>query len=373
MKTKPEKSTEDDKHAKPVTAAAKDVQPPAGAKPSREKAPAVAKSAKADPAATHLATTWKYARPLTACRFDPTGRYLFTGAEDYLVQRWSVADGKSTPLAGHESWVRAIGFSPDGATTFTAGFDGRLIWWSTTADKPTPQRSVEAHRGWVRALAVSPDGKLVATCGNDRLVKLWNTADGKLVHELAGHESHVYNVAFHPSGERLVSCDLKAVLKHWELASGKLVRDVNIAALHKYDTSFRADIGGARSISFSRDGNLLAVGGITNVTNAFAGIGNPAVVELDWESGKPKVQHGGKEPVNAVAWGIVQHADGYWIGLASGRQGGWLYFWKPGEQNEFFKFKLPDGGRDLALASDGMRIAAAHADGNVRLYELLKA
>ena len=116
---------------------------------------------------------------------------------------------------------------------------------------------------------------------------------------------------------------------------------------------------------------MLAVGGITNVTNAFAGIGNPAVVEIDWNSGKPKVQHGGKEAINAVAWGVVQHADGYWIGLAGGGAGGWLFFWKPGEQHEFFKLKLPDSGRDLALAADGLRIAAApHADGNLRMYDL---
>ena len=83
-------------------------------------------------------------------------RYLFTGAEDYLVQRWNVADGTSTPLTGHESWVRAIGFSPDGATTFTGGFDGRLIWWSTAADKPSPLAKVDAHLGWIRRAGRQP-------------------------------------------------------------------------------------------------------------------------------------------------------------------------------------------------------------------------
>ncbi len=155
----------------------------------------------------------------------------------------------------------------------------------------------------VRAIVVSADGKQIATCGNDNLVKLWNAADGKLIREFKGHESHVYNVAFHPDGKSLASCDLKANFKHWEIATGKCERDFKAEALHKYDTGFRADIGGARALAFSRDGKLLAAGGITNVTNAFAGIGNPAVARTRLESGKLKVLHVGKEAVNGVIWG----------------------------------------------------------------------
>jgi WD40 repeat protein len=344
--------------------AKKEVKKPAAAD---KKVPA------AEPATLKILSTWKYARPLTACRFEPQARYLFTGAEDNLVQRWNVADGTATPLAAHDSWVRAIGFTPDGAVAFTAGYDGRLVWWPVAASQPRPVRVVEAHDGWIRALAVSPDGNLVATCGNDRLIKLWDTANGRLVHALSGHESHVYNVAFHPSGEFLVSCDLKAVVKQWDVRSGKVVRDLSAAALYKYDTQFRADIGGARCLAFSRDGKRLAAGGITNVQNAFAGIGDPAVVVLDFETGKLKVQHTSKESIRGVAWGVAEHPDGYWIGLTGGGAGGFVFFWRDDEPHEFFKFKMPDNGRDMALAADGLRMAVAHADGQVRIYDLKAA
>ncbi len=336
-----------------------------------------------DPAQTHLDKAWKHVRPLVACRFDPSGKYAFTGAEDNLLSRWDLsAEGDaakaSTPFAAHDSWVRAIGFSPSGDTVYSGGYDGRLIWWPAAAEKPEPIRKVEpAHQGWIRALAVSPDGTRIATCGNDKLVKLWDAADGRLVAELPGHESHVYNVAFHPTDGTLVSCDLKGVLKQWGLpandtATNAAKRDLAAAALYKYDTTFRADIGGARSIAFGADGKQLALGGITNVTNAFAGIGHAAVVVLDWETGKPAVQYEGKEKVNGTVWGVAWHSSGFWIGLGGGGGGGWLYFWKDATAPEFHKLKLPDTGRDMSLSPDGRRVLVAHFDGNLRTYNLWK-
>lgn len=309
-------------------------------------------------------------RPLVACRFDPTGKFVVSGAQDNLVVCWDVEKKTSQRLQGHESWVRAIGFSPDAARLYTGGYDGRLIYWACAGGVVQRERTIAAHEGWIRALAVSPNGKLLATCGNDRQVKLWDAASGKLLHTLSGHASHVYNVAFHPDGKSLASCDLHAHFKHWDVASGKLQRDFEAPVLHKFDTGFEADVGGARALVFSRDGRRLAAAGMTNVTNAFAGKGDPAVVMLGWDSGKPLVQHGAKEPVSGVAWGVAEHPQGYWIGLSGGGGGGWLYLWQAGQPQEFFKFKLPDTGRDLALDRQGSRVAVAHFDAHLRIYGL---
>jgi len=110
------------------------------------------------------------------------------------------------------------------------------------------------------------------------------------------------------------------------------------------------------------------VGGITNVSNAFAGIGNPAVVVFDWETDQPVRTHLGKEAINGVAWGLRWHPGGYWIGLSGGGAGGLLYFWKYEEVNEFFKFKLPASGRDLDLHPDGRQLAIACADSHMRIF-----
>lgn len=324
-----------------------------------------------DPAKTHEVLQYKHERPLVACRFDPAGRYLFFGAEDNFVHRFDLKTKAVITLTAHDSWVRALGCSPDGATLYSGGYDGRLIWWPCADDQPQPIRVAQAHNGWLRALAVNPSGEFLATCGNDNLVKLWNAGDGQLVAQLAGHASHVYNVAFHPTNETLVSCDLKGQVKEWDVGSRTLKRDLaSAAALYKYDTTFRADIGGARSLAFRTDGQQLALGGITNVTNAFAGIGHPAVIVVDLAENKVALQLEAKDKVNGVAWGLVHHPQGFWIGLTGGGGGGWLYFWKGDAANEFFKLKLPSDGRALALSPDHTQIAVAHSDKTLRVYAL---
>jgi WD40 repeat protein len=327
---------------------------------------------KADPAATHLDKEWKYTRPLIACRYDPANRFVFAGTEDNSIQRWNLADGKAAGFTGHESWVRALAFDPKSTMLYSGGYEGRILFWPAAADQPAPARSIEAHQGWVRSLAVSPDGKLLASGGNDNKVRLWNTADGKLVREVGSHADHVYQVMFHPAGQYLVSCDLKGVIRQWDVAGGTQVRELSAATLHKFDNTFRAVLGGSRGMAFSPDGKLLAVSGITNVTNAFAGIGNPVVISFEWESGKQKQQHVLKEPFNGVAWGVRFHPDGYWLAICGGQTGGHLLAWQPDQQHEFVKFKLPNMARDFDLHGDGIHFAVAHADGALRTYAMRK-
>jgi WD40 repeat protein len=322
-----------------------------------------------DPAQTRLATELKHTSPLFGCRFDPEGKFVFATVQENSVVRFELAGGKKTLLAGHKSWQRGLAFAAKEKLCLTAGYDGQLIAWPLDAESPTPRWQVEAHKGWARAVVVSPDGSLVASCGNDYFVRLWSPADGKLIRTLEGHACHVYNVAFHPDGKHLVSADLKGVVKQWDLATGKLVRDLDASVLYKYDPTFRADIGGVRSMAFSADGSLLACAGITNVSNAFAGIGNPMIVLFDWASGKTKLLLKPKEAFQGTMWGVVFHPQGYVIGTAGGN-GGALWFWKPDAAADVFALKIAQNVRDLALHPDGTRVALACFDGVVRLYDL---
>lgn len=328
----------------------------------------------ADPTKTHSVLEFNHGKPLTACRFDPSGRFVFYGSEDFRVWRiqWQqdVKQVKATEFHGHDSWCRALGFTPDGATFFSGGYDGKLVWWEATAESPSPVRTIEAHDGWLRALAVSPDGSLIATAGNDLLVKVWNVADGSQVHSLEGHPRYPYNVAFHPSGKALVSGDLMGNLYHWELPSGKKVRELKAESFSKYDNTFKADIGGFRGLEFSADGSVLAGSSIINVTNAFAGVGNPAVVRFDWESGKQTIQHESKAKLRGVAWNCALHDEGFTIAISGGGGGGYLLFWKPDGKQEFHQLKLPNTARDLDLHSDGLHLATAHHDGRLRIWKM---
>ena len=327
-----------------------------------------------NPTRTHVEIEYKHNRPLVSCHWSRNGQHIFFGAEDNIVHRFDLSSRQVVEMPGHDSWVRAIGTAPDGSVCYSGGYDGRLIWWPGDAETPKPMRVVDAHSGWIRALAVNPTGDVIATCGNDNAVRLWKTSDGSLIHTLSGHASHVYNVAFSPDGASILSCDLKANVKLWNPATGDLKADLPVAAaLHKYDTTFRADIGGARSMAFRADGKAVALGGITNVTNAFAGIGEVAVVLMNVADNKIDIQLESKAKTRGSAWGVAWHPNEFWIGLSGGGGGGWLIFWKEDNQHEFFQLKLKSDGRGMSVAPDQRHLAVAHYDMHLRTYALTEA
>ncbi len=322
-----------------------------------------------DPTKTRAVAQYKHSRPLTACYWEPKSRYIFFGAEDNLVHRYDLAAQTATSLARHDSWVRALATTADGETLLSGGYDGRLIWWPTAAGQPEPLRVVDAHTGWIRAIAVSLDGKFVASCGNDRLVKIWDLATGSLAQSFAGHKSHVYNVIFSSDSSTVYSCDLHGVVKAWGIATSAARDVITVEALHGYDTTFRADIGGSRSIALRSDGAQLALGGITNVSNAFAGVGEVAAALVNPVAGKLDLVLVAKEKTQGAVWGVAHHPAGFWLGL-SGGGGGFLLFWKGDTAHEFFKFKLPSDGRGLSVSPDRTQLAVAHADQQLRTYAL---
>ena len=326
---------------------------------------------KADPMSVRLVQTITHDRPVLTCRFDPNGDFLFAGAEDNNFHRWNLFTGSSVHFKGHRSWIGTLSLLPTpGNLVVTGGHEGKLAWWNALDGGPAPVRTIDAHKGYIRAIAVSPDGRFIATGGNDNFVRVWSAADGTLVKELAGHTRHVYNVAFHPSGTALISGDLLGVLKQWEVGSWNLTRDLDAKVLSKYDPTFKADVGGIRGIDFSPDGKSLAVAGITEVSNAFAGIGEPAVVLFDWESGKQLKLLKPNEKFQGSVAGIRFHPSGEFLIGAGGGGAGAMWFWKPDDEKSFHAIALASNAYDLALHPDGLRLAVPLFDKTIRIYDL---
>jgi WD40 repeat protein len=325
----------------------------------------------ADPTRTHLAVELEQKAPLIACRFDPTGRFVFGAAQDQTIGRWEIESKQAAKFAGHDGWPLSLAFSPDGSTLLSGGSDGALIWWPAAAEEtPAPARRVATGHGWVRSIAVSPDGSTVATCGNDRKVRLWSMVDGSWSMELPGHERPVYRVAFTPDGKTLLSADLKGVVVQWDIRPGKEARRFDASKLYAYNGGQQVDYGGVRDLALSRDGRYLACSGLIEASNPLGAVSNPAVVLLDWQEGKELLLLRPKEDIKGVAWGVRFHPDGFLVAASGGTGGGFLLFWKPDAVPEFHRLGLPNTGRDLDLHPDGLRLAVAHHDGKLRLYAM---
>ncbi len=347
-----------------------------------------------DPTKTRPLMEFKHGRPFIGCRFDPAGRYLFASSEDDSIVRFDLLTREKVAFTGHASWVRGLTFKTTSgpmvpsasvaalavhgslgaaraATQFamiSGDYHGNLVWWNGIDATPKPLRTVAAHTGWIRAVAISLDRKTLATCGNDHLVKLWNADDGRAIATLEGHSSHVYNVAFHPNGTRLVSADLMGTIKDWDLTKGTVVRELDAKVLHKYDNGFAADIGGIRGIAFDPEGKQFAGIGITNVSNAFAGVGNPLVVLFDWAEGKAKLLKL-KTTFQGTGWGVDFLPNGMIVGAGGGGQGR-IWFWNAASGENVHTFNVPTNARDMAVHPDGTAIAIAGSNGTCYVYSM---
>lgn len=323
-----------------------------------------------DPLEIHQVAEFKHGNPLTTLRVDPTSRYVAAGAQDLDVQLWNLKDEKRHTLTGHKSWVRSIDFSADGNQLHTACWGGEVKIWDLTQDVPQVIQTIQAHRGSTRWVRVSPDGKFLATCGNDLLVKVWKIENGKLEQQFEGHERHVYGVDFHPNGEHLVSQDLMGIIFVWNLKTKQKERTIHAEMMTGYDKKFAADMGGARDLQFNDSGSLWASAGITKVVNSFAGIQDPIIVVFDWKTGEPTRQLRVDEKFKGIAWGIRFHPQGFIIGAGADKSGkGELWFYDADKEEAFHTFKMKSAARSLDLVGND-RLAVAHADGYVRLYQM---
>jgi len=158
-----------------------------------------------------------------AIAFSPDGKFTVTGSFDKSVRLWDALTGKEVKTFGgaagsHANLVLAVAFSPNGQLVASGGSDNVAKLW----DVPVTSHLREfVHGEAVRSLALSADGKLLAGAAADGTVKLWNAADGKLLHNLAGHVGPVQGVAFNAKGDLLASTAADGTVRFWNAADGK--------------------------------------------------------------------------------------------------------------------------------------------------------
>ncbi len=113
---------------------------------------------------------------------------------------------------GHQYEIRALAFSPDGAT-LASGSTTRVNLWDVARSASIRILRLSGADG----IGISPDATLYATGGDDKLVRLWELATGDALATLEGHAHFVGDVLFSPDGEILASSSHDGTILLWDV------------------------------------------------------------------------------------------------------------------------------------------------------------
>ena len=291
----------------------------------------------------------------------PETERAFLGCQDFKVYEVDFAAAKPEPkeLYAHESYVTGVAAALGGRVVASGGYDGKLAWWD--AEDRRVVRTADAHAKWIRKVIASPDGTLVASVADDMACKLWDAESGKLVRELRGHRektphnftSMLYAVAFSADGKLLATGDKVGHVVVWDVETGKELAAVEAPVMYTWDPVQRLhSIGGIRSLAFSPDGRLLAVGGMGKVGNIDHLEGKSRVEVFDWEAGKRAVEFPG-DKFNGLVNALRFAPDGSWLLGAGGAGEGFLQFYDVAAKKVLRQEKLPMHVHDVALSESG--------------------
>ena len=329
------------------------------------------------PNAESLKLVKEYSRPVItfAVIRVPGSDRVFLGASDFKVSEADLVAAKFEPkeLYAHGSYVTGVTLA--GKTLVSGGYDGKLTWWDT--DKKAVIRTHDAHAKWIRKVIASPNGKIVASIADDMVCKLWDATTGKMIRELRGHAektpnnyvSMLYAVAFSPDGSLIATGDKVGHVVVWDANTGKELAAVEAPIMYTWDKAQRLhSIGGVRSVAFSPDNAILAVGGTGKIGNIDHLEAKARVELFDWKTKKPLA-----EIVADKSQGLVNKLafapDGSWLLGAGGAGEGFLIAIDVAGKKVIKQEKVPMHVHDFAV-TDAFDSIVAVGHNKIVTYKL---
>eukprot|EP00980_Cylindrotheca_fusiformis_P006269 scaffold1340_cov122-Cylindrotheca_fusiformis.AAC.12 len=146
--------------------------------------------------------------PVYCLRFDRTGRYFITGADDYLIKVFCLGAGQSCRNKNVLDGSRELRCS------YGANIPGAVLVCS-----------LRGHAGVINDIDVSSDNSFLATASVDGDVRVWGLRDGRPVAILRGHKGGANMVSWSTlTPYRLVSTGSDGYARQWDIREACLKR-----------------------------------------------------------------------------------------------------------------------------------------------------
>ncbi len=271
--------------------------------------------------------------------------------------------GELFPLAGHDGWVEAVAYSPDGKWIATGGGGnpfysnpGHKVVPGTViirdAETGRPVHTLRGHEHLILQLAFLADGRLLASSSIDGTVQLHEAATGRLVRTLVvGKTRNTGVLAPAPDGRRLAIPTAEHTLALWDITTGAI------------SPLLPAQPFGYSDAAFSPDGRWLAT------TSMVEGAAWARYVRV-WDAvtgaevARPDPQ--GRHACLAISPDSST--------LAAGSMAGYISLWNLADGRPRQVLTGHEGPVfGLAFDFDGSHLASASQDRTVRVWDIASA
>ena len=146
--------------------------------------------------------------PVYCLRFDRTGRYFISGADDYLIKVFHLGSGQSCQNKNPRDGSRLL------RNNYGANMRGAVLVCS-----------LRGHAGVINDIDVSSDNALLATASVDGDVRVWGLKDGSPVAILRGHKEGANMVSWSKlTPYRLISTGSDGFARIWDVREACLQR-----------------------------------------------------------------------------------------------------------------------------------------------------
>ncbi len=175
-------------------------------------------------------------------------QYLFTSSEDETISVWGGDELDEVVTLHPETCVNYLALSPCGRYLAAACDDYTAKLYEIPSMKLV--HNLSNHDNYVSKVAFSQQGHLVSI-SKDGKVCVWDYENGRLMHELQGHEEWVYSLSVHPTKPLAITGALNSSLKVWNLESGECVKDLIKGSMLMYVMGMT--VGGGNSSGIGND------------------------------------------------------------------------------------------------------------------------
>jgi len=283
----------------------------------------------------------------TAQAYSPDGKILATGLGDQVILWDTVTWVPRQFLAGHESGLSDLAWSPDGAELASASRDHTVIIWDLESGQP--RLHLAEHSGNVTDLVYSPDGRRLATAGSlDNTVIIWDLETGLPLGFYPGEGAGVWSVAWSPDGQTLATGLTSGHIQLWKADNHASPGPLTSMIRHSDWVS---------GLDFSPDGSLLASVGAD---------GRLLITRLEDEKAKTFAGHLG--PVHRVHFS----PDG--TRLVTSGIDGQVIVWDAGPEATTEPLLIFEGHtgpiNDAGWSPDGQQLVSVSEDGTAIIWDL---